>query len=165
MARSTLQLPLLAPLLAAGVATVAGCSSGTPDVRVRDAEARLSPSLVGVCAIFLTLENAGDGDDALVGASLDLPGAIVQLHAVEGGRMVERRRLVVPSRGALALRPGGPHVMVFNLPGDAAPGDVLTLRLRLERSGERVTSVRIGGERSGREADQGAVSRRTGSST
>jgi copper(I)-binding protein len=157
----------LAPLLAlgAGLVAAAACSGGTPRIRLDAAEARLSPSLVGVASIFLTIANPGDGDDALLGAQVDAPGAVTQIHAVRGGRMVESGRLVVPANGALELRPGGLHIMVFNLPRSTGPGDALTLRLRFETSGERRTSVPIGGGRSGRAPDTRAVSRRKGSST
>ena len=134
----------LAPLLAIAIGGASPGCSGKPDLRIEGAEARLSPSIVGVCAIFLTVSNAGDGDDALVEAHVDAPGAIARLHGVEGGRMVEQERAVVPARGVLALRPGGPHLMVFNLPQGVGPGTVFALRLGFERSGERRTSVRIG---------------------
>jgi len=133
----------LAPLLVIGAAAAAAACSGRPDLRIDGAEGRLSPSIVGVCAIFLTIANAGDGDDVLLEAQVDAPGAIARLHAVDGGRMVERDRIVVPASGALALRPSGLHIMAFNLPQGVGPGAVFTLRLRFERSGELRTSVRI----------------------
>lgn len=156
----------LVPLLAlAAAACAAAACSGTPRLRIEAAEARLSPSLVGVCSIFMTIVNAGDGDDALLEAQVEAPGAIARIHAVRDGRMVPGGRLVVPAHGALELRPGGLHIMVFDLPPSAGPGDAFTLRLRFETSGERRTSVTIGGGRSGREPRTRAVSRRTGSPT
>lgn len=143
MEQSTTTRRLAWPL-AIAIGSAAAACSGKPDLRIDGAEARLSPSLVGVAAIFLTVSNAGDGDDALAGAQVDAPGAIARLHGVEGGRMVEQDRAVVPARGVLALRPGGPHLMVFNLPQGAGPGTLLALRLRFERSGERRATVRIG---------------------
>lgn len=151
----------LASLLA--LAASAAACSGTPRIRVEDAEARLSPMFSGVASIFMTIANAGDGDDVLLEAQVDAPGAIAQIHAVRDGRMVESGRLVVPANGSLALRPGGLHVMVFNLPRSLGPGDALALRLRFETSGETRTSVTIGEGRSGRAPDSSAVSRRTGS--
>jgi copper(I)-binding protein len=59
--------------------------------------------------------------------------------------MVESKKLVVPAGGALELKPGGLHIMVFNLPKEASAGSEFTLHLRFERSGDRRTSVRIGG--------------------
>jgi copper(I)-binding protein len=146
----------------AGLAALAAGCSGTPRVRIDGAEARLSPMLEGVCAIFLTVSNVGDGDDALVEARADLPGAVTQLHAIRDGRMVPSDKLRVPARGVLELRPGGPHIMVFELPKGSGPGDEFALRLRFERSGEKRTTVRIrgapGDEMSTR-SERGAVPR------
>jgi hypothetical protein len=114
-------------------------------VRIDGPEARLSPMLAGVCSIFMTIANAGTGDDALVEARADVPGAVTQIHAVQDGRMVERTKLVVPAGGVLELKPGGLHIMVFNLPKDTGAGFEFTLHLRFERSGERQASVRIRG--------------------
>jgi copper(I)-binding protein len=126
-------------------AALAACAGGAPRLRIDAPEARTSPMLVGACSIFMTIANAGEGDDALVDAVADVPGAVTQIHAVRDGRMVEQKKLVVPAGGALELRPGGLHIMVFNLPKDSGAGYEFTLRLRFERSGERRTSVRITG--------------------
>jgi copper(I)-binding protein len=137
----------LAPLLAIGAAAAlaAGCRSGAPRIRIDAPEARLSPMLGGACSIFMTIANPGDGDDALVGARAELPGAVTQIHAIRDGRMVESKKLVVPAGGALELKPGGLHIMVFNLPKESSAGSEFTLHLRFQRSGERRTSVRITG--------------------
>jgi copper(I)-binding protein len=135
----------LASLVAIGAAAAlgSGCSSGTPRLRIDAPEARLSPMLGGACSIFMTIANPGDGDDALVDARADVPGAVTQIHAVRDGRMVESKKLVVPAGGALQLKPGSLHIMVFNLPKDSAAGFEFTLHLRFQRSGEKQTSVRI----------------------
>jgi copper(I)-binding protein len=135
----------LASLLAMGAAgaLAAGCRSGTPRIRIDAPEARLSPMLGDACSIFMTIANPGDGDDALVDARADVPGAVTQIHAVRDGRMVQSDRLVVPAGGALELKPGSLHIMVFHLPKESAAGYEFTLRLRFQRSGERQTSVRI----------------------
>jgi copper(I)-binding protein len=135
-----------APLIAAGALawSAAGCS-GAPHIRIDGPEARLSPMLANVCAIFLTIANPGDGDDALVDARADVPGAVTQIHAVRDGRMVESGKLVVPAKGVLELKPGGLHIMVFNLPKDSGAGFEFTLHLQFQRSGEKRTSVRIRG--------------------
>jgi copper(I)-binding protein len=130
--------------VALGAAGAAACS-GTPRIRIDEPEARLAAAFPGTCSIFMKIANPGDGDDALLDAAVDLPGAVTQVHAFRDGRMVQSGKLVVPSRGVLELRPGGAHIMVFNLPSGSAAGDELTLRLRFERSGEKRTSVRIRG--------------------
>ncbi len=141
MARSGSQSSRLVSLIAIG-ALSASCS-GTPLLRIDAPEARLSPMLAGVCSIFMTIANRGDGDDALVDARADVPGAVTQIHAVRDGRMVESKKLVVPAGGALELKPGSLHIMVFHLPQDSAAGFEFTLHLRFQRSGEKLTSVRI----------------------
>ncbi len=143
------KLTRLVPLLfvAALSPGAGGCSRAPRAARIEIAgqEARLSPMIVGVCSIFMKIENAGNGDDALLGASADLPGAIAELHDVKDGRMFRRDRTPLPANGVLELRPGGAHIMVFNLPKDAGIGYEFTLRLVFEKSGERRTSVRIVG--------------------
>lgn len=133
------------PLLAIAALSSAAACSGAPRIRIDDPEARISPVLQGVCSIFLKIANPGDGDDALLEAQVDVPGAVARIHAVRAGRMVESERLVVPAGGVLELKPGGLHIMVFNLPNDSGAGYEFTLRLRFERSGEKRTSVRISG--------------------
>lgn len=144
MVRSSPSSPRLTSLIAIGAvaALAAGCS-GSPLIRIDAAEARLSPMLGGACSIFMTIANPGDGDDALVDARADVPGAVTQIHAIRDGRMVESKKLVVPAGGALELKPGSLHIMVFNLPKDSAAGFEFTLHLRFQRSGEKLTSVRI----------------------
>jgi copper(I)-binding protein len=126
-------------------ALLAIACSGTPQIRIAEPRVMVSPSFTGVCAVFLRIENAGDGSDALVRAEVDVPGAIAELHDVQDGKMVRRDRIPVRARSVLELAPGGLHIMVFNLPKDVAGGKELQLRLVFERSGEKVTSVRIAG--------------------
>jgi copper(I)-binding protein len=133
------------PLVIGVLLSTAAACSGTPRIRIDEPEAKLSPMLVGVCSIFMKIANPGDGDDALVDVQADVPGAVTQLHAMRDGKMVEAGKLVVPANGTLELRPGGPHVMVFNLPKGSGAGYEFTLRLRFRTSGEKRTSVVIRG--------------------
>jgi copper(I)-binding protein len=135
--------PASALLLAAALA--AGACSGAPRIELGTPTVQASSSFTGVCAIFVRIENPGDAPDALLRAAVDYPGAITELHDVKDGKMIRRERIAIGARSAVALGPGGPHIMVFNLPPDAAAGRAITLRLVFERSGEKVTSVRIGG--------------------
>jgi copper(I)-binding protein len=137
--RSRLSLVLLAAL-----AVAAGCSRA-PRIEISGQRATLFPALVGVCSVFMSIANAGDGDDALVGASVEVPGTVTEIHDVRDGKMVRSERVVVPAHGAVELRPGGLHIMVFKLPREVGAGSELKLRLRFQGSGEKVTSVQIGG--------------------
>lgn len=135
----------VALVTAAVLCSGAGACSGAPRIHLGAAEAQVSPAFRGVCAIFLRIENPGDAADVLIDAKVDVPGAIAELHEVRDGRMVRSGKVPVPARGSLELRPGGLHIMVFNLPTEAGAGTELPLRLLFQTSGERRTSVRIGG--------------------
>ncbi|HEU4383907.1 MAG TPA: copper chaperone PCu(A)C [Anaeromyxobacteraceae bacterium] len=134
-----------APRRLALLALGAAACSGSPSIAIAGQEARLSPVLLRTCSIFMRIENAGSGDDSLLGATVGIPGAVAELHGVVDGKMVKQQRVRIPARGAVELRPGGLHVMVFGLPGEVGQGYEFTLRLAFERAGEKVTSVRIAG--------------------
>lgn len=131
-------------LLLAALPPGAGCS-GAPRIEIASGEARLSPALAGVASVFLTIANPGDRSDRLVGVAVDLPGAVAQIHEFRDGRMVQGAGLAVPAHGSLSLRPGGPHIMVFQLPRETGAGSRLTLRLVFETSGEKTASLTIRG--------------------
>lgn len=131
--------PLL--LLASGPAAC----EGAPRLAVTGQEGQLSPVLPGTCAVFLRIENAGDGDDSLVGARVDVPGAVAEIHGTVDGRMVKEDRVRIPARGAVQMRPGGRHIMVFRLPKDAGAGYQFTLRLAFRTTGEKAVTVTIAG--------------------
>lgn len=137
--------PIVPFLLGAVLAAGAGGCSGEPRIEIHGQEARLSSMFGGAASVFLTVRNPGSGGDVLVGASVDVPGAVAEIHDVKDGRMVPGGRVRVPARGGVELRPGGLHIMVFNLPRSIAAGAELGLRLQFERSGEKRTSVKIRG--------------------
>jgi periplasmic copper chaperone A len=132
------------PILLAALAAGAEACAGEPRIEIHAAEARVSPMFGGACSVFLEIRNAG-GRDVLVGAKVEAPGAVAEIHEVKDGRMVKAARVAVPANGVVELRPGGLHIMVFNLPRDMGAGAELTLRLEFENAGEKSTSVRIHG--------------------
>jgi periplasmic copper chaperone A len=132
------------PVLGLTALAAAACA-GTPSIAIAGQEARLSPLLLRTCSIFMRIENAGNGDDSLLGATVGIPGAVAELHGVSEGKMVKQDRVRIPAKATVELRPGGLHVMVFGLPAEARAGYEFTLRLAFERTGEKVTSVRISG--------------------
>ncbi len=136
---------VVALLAVAVLCSGAGTCSGAPRIELGGLEARGSPAIVGVCSIFVRIENPGDAADVLLGAKVDVPGAITEIHDVRDGKMVRAGKLSVPAGGVLELRPGGLHIMVFRLPREAGAGTELPLRLVFETSGEKLASVRIRG--------------------
>jgi len=126
------------------LAMLPACSpTGTPDVRIERQKAWVSPVLVGVVSVFMDIVNAGDGRDALMGAGMDLPGVVVELHDTNRGRMVKADMIPVPSRRTVELQPGGKHIMVFKLPPEVVVGTEVALRLRFRESGEKLVTVPV----------------------
>lgn len=118
---------------------------GTPRIIVEGQEARFSPVILGVGSIFMRIENSGNGGDTLIKARAGIPGAIVELHDVEDGRMVKREKFEIPSRDIVEMKPRGPHIMVFNIPRNIKAGDEFRLYLTFKRSGEKEVPVRFAG--------------------
>lgn len=138
----------LVVILAAGP----GCASQPPQITIEGQYANLSPIFIGAGSVFFKIKNTG-GRDALVGAAVAIPNAVIELHDVKDGRMVRVDRIVIPSRETTDLRPGGHHIMIFNLPRTVREGSELTLTLRFERSGEKQAPVRFEKEQDARTRD------------
>lgn len=136
--RSTLLLAaaLLALLPAAG-SGAHGYEVG--DLIVRHPWTRATPPGSKVAAGYLEIRNSGRQPDRLIGAST--PAAErVELHVIVHQGDIRRMRAVeafdLPPRERLALRPGGPHLMIMGLKRDFAKGERVPLTLRFEKAGE-----------------------------
>jgi copper(I)-binding protein len=89
-------------------------------------------------AVFFTVTNTGEEDDALIGATSDV-AATVELHetVMEGGSTMMRpvERIVVPAGGNAVLEPGGLHVMLTDPEDDIEMGDTVRVALEFEHAG------------------------------
>jgi len=111
---------------------------------VQDARARiLLQNRPG--AVWLTIRNSG-GADRLVGAESPAAERIeLHTHHHEDGAMTMRRleAMEAPAGGALALMPGGDHLMLFGLKPGLAVGDRFPLTLIFEKAGRMTVEVRV----------------------
>jgi len=135
------------PILLAALLLASCGKSGPPDVRISDAWARETISGQTSTAAYMTLKNAGAGDDRLVSVSAEAP-AMAMLHSSESSDAVARMRrldsgLAVPASATIELKPGGTHVMVTGLRAPLNVGDTLKLTMHFEKSGERPVDVRV----------------------
>ena len=97
-------------------------------------------------AVFLIIYNRSDQADRLIGARSPLAGRIeIHSHARDGDIMRMRRleAIDVIAQGTTELRPGGRHLMVFDLDPTVRPGGRLPLVLRFERAGELVLEAPV----------------------
>jgi hypothetical protein len=118
------------------------CSSQPPQVSLEDQYATLSPVFIGVGSVFFKIRNTG-GKDALIRATVDAPKTVIELHDIQDSRMIRVEKIAVPSRSVVDLRPGGQHLMIFNLPRTVQEGSELFLTLTFERSGVKRMPVRF----------------------
>ncbi|MEQ8282229.1 MAG: copper chaperone PCu(A)C [Parvibaculum sp.] len=130
--------PLLrAVLLFLALAGLAAPASAGNGISVADPWARASVTATG--AAYLTLENAGTEDDALVEVRSDVAEKI-EIHDMTMDGMVMRMRkldrLALPAGETVRLAPGGLHIMLIRLHGPLAEGDAVPLTLVFETAGE-----------------------------
>jgi len=95
----------------------AGCTSGgEPGIKVHNASVKPSPMVANAVSIFMKIENTGDGEDALLSASIkEHPQARVELHDVVEGRMQKVEEIRVPPQKSVELKSGSLHIMAFNV--------------------------------------------------
>ncbi|ANH40108.1 hypothetical protein I601_3703 [Nocardioides dokdonensis FR1436] len=84
-------------------------------------------------AAFMTIDNRGDEDVSLTGASTDVAGTaeLHEMSMVDGAMAMQAMTdgLVVEAGRGKVLEPGGYHVMLMDLREDLAPGDEVDLTL------------------------------------
>lgn len=142
---------MLRPLLfaaAAAALSLAACSpaadqpAASPDAEPRlsieHGQARASLGRNPNTAGYLTVTNAGQTADRLIGASCACADR-VELHTMStaGGvmRMSQVTGFDVPAGGALTLAPGGDHLMLLDLREPLAAGDQVRVTLTFARAG------------------------------
>ncbi|HWK68856.1 MAG TPA: copper chaperone PCu(A)C [Rhizobiaceae bacterium] len=96
---------------------------------------------------FLTIINKGGGADRLVGASSPSAGK-VEVHNMEVVNDVMTMRpvedgLEVPAGAAVALRPGGLHLMFMKVSEPFKDGSVVPLSLEFEKAGKVDVSLPV----------------------
>ncbi len=96
---------------------------------------------------FMTIANGGATTDRLLGASSPA-AARVEIHSMSMDGGVMRMRpvtdgLAVPAGGALALKPGGYHLMLMGLKAPLELGKLVPLTLRFERAGAVTVQLKV----------------------
>lgn len=133
---------------------MAACSDDPPtqvtSVQVSGAWARTSPMMVSVGAAYFQITSPID--DRVVAATVDPSiAASVEIHETthseqDHSTMTMRELpdgLVLPAGQAVALAPGGYHLMLMELVEPLAVGDQFELKLTLEQAGEIPVSVEV----------------------
>lgn len=135
-------LPRLLVLLAASIATSALAQGADPVVR----DAWVKPTIPGVpnSALYFTVESPV----ALRLTKADTAAAaIVELHdmKMKDGvmEMKAEKSFEVPAKGALELKPGGKHVMLFKVKQAIKAGDKVPVTLTFEGADRKPRTVKL----------------------
>jgi copper(I)-binding protein len=125
-------------------AVVLACAVSLPaysaNVSIADAWARATMPGQKVSGAYMKI--VADADARLVGASSpEVPRVEVHEMKMDGDvmRMREVKAIDLPKGKAVALEPGGYHIMLMNLAKPIAAGDVIPLTLVVESGGKRQT--------------------------
>ena len=145
----TMPSPRFAIAAALLLAVAGAIAAPKATLRVQDAWSRATPPVAPVAGGFLTVVNAGDRPDVLLGAESDLSQR-VELHEMrmDGGMMRMRELtdgLPVPARGKVVLAPGGYHLMFIKPKRALVEGERFTATLRFRDAGKVTTTFTVRG--------------------
>ena len=137
----TVLFALLATMLVAcgSAATTSPTAGPGGSLAVRDAWIRPADE-GGISAAYLTIANGTATDDALVAVSSPDLATAAGLHETTTGDdgmtgMHHTPSIAIPAGGAVALEPGGFHVMLEGLQRDLVAGETVRLVLTFEQAG------------------------------
>jgi periplasmic copper chaperone A len=104
---------------------------------IADAFVRAAPG--NVTAAYAVIKNPTEKGDTLVGASADWAGRI-ELHDVTHDKdgkmeMAAVHEITLPAKGEIALKPGGLHLMVFEVKKKLRPGQKAEITLNFRDAG------------------------------
>ena len=115
-----------------------------PELVIRDGWVQEGPASQKITAAYMVIENHGQADVALKGASSSAAD-VIELHKMEltDGLMKMRKieSINVPAGGKVELKPGGYHLMVIGLRQPLKEGD--TVSMTLEFSNDLRQSIDI----------------------
>ncbi|PMJ92919.1 copper chaperone PCu(A)C [Vibrio sp. 10N.261.55.A7] len=101
--------------------------------------ARATPPGAVNSAVFAHLMNNSTVDQVIVSASTSVAGKVELHDVVMDGDVMKMRQisqLVVPAEGMLELKPGGLHIMLFDLSKPLVEGESIDVEFTLE-SGDK----------------------------
>lgn len=133
-----------ASLFAAILGTASFASYATVDVQ--EPYARATPPSAPNSAAFMVLSNESDKALSLVEASTPVAGKVeLHNHMMQDGMMQMRRVNVIdiPAHGSTELKPGGLHVMLFDLDMPLKEGETLPLTLTFSDGTEITREIPI----------------------
>ncbi len=96
--------------------------------------------------VFMTIENAGEGDALVQVSSAIVPRAALHSMAMDQGimRMREIARIEIPAKSTVELKQqAGAHIMLEGLKAPLVAGQTFPMKLKFEKAGEIAIDVHI----------------------
>lgn len=127
---------------------VTGIGTATAQAPITVAGAWVREPVPGrpAAAAYAVLENPGAVDVQVVGASADVAGTVELHEMVRSGDMMKMARvksITVPAKGKVELRPGGLHVMLFELKKPMKDGETVTLTFTTSTGSQVQTTATV----------------------
>lgn len=146
---TTTRLVALATAGAVAVALAATAAAATGDApRISGTWARATAKGQETSAAYLVIRGQGTADRLVAAAVPASVAAMTQLHkTVMGpdGKMTMKHvmSIAVPANGAVALEPGGFHVMLMKLRKPLAAGSSIRLTLTFAKAGKQTVRATV----------------------
>ena len=139
---------LVAAMGAVAVAEGMKNSGQAGDIMIEGAFSRATLPNQPVAGAFMMLKNTGDEVDRLIAGESPIAGYI-EIHemAMQGDVMKMRELeggLEIPAGEMVELKPGGYHVMFFELTGPLVEGEMFEVTLEFEKGGKVTLPVKVG---------------------
>lgn len=105
------------------------------ELEVKGAFIKQTPPNAKNTAIFLTIVNNSDKNIALLGANSDFAKQVeLHTHTMKNGKMemLQVKDILIKAHSTVALKPGGLHIMLFDIKGPVVDTTKVNLKLNFD---------------------------------
>ncbi len=110
-----------------------------PLIVIKDAWIRAVPPSSKNTALFMIIENKGDEEDTLISVKTDI-AKMSMIHKTENKngvmKMVHIKKLKIPPKSKVILKPGGLHIMLMGLKRPLKIGEKENVLLEFQKTGK-----------------------------
>lgn len=111
------------------------------DIMVHHPYARATAPTATTSAVFSQIMNKGETDRFIVSANTDVAGKVELHDVITEGDVMKMRQVTefkIPAKGHVELKPGGLHIMLFDLKKPLVEGEKIDVQLTFA-NGEQQT--------------------------
>ena len=122
-------------------------SAQAGDIMIEGAFSRATLPNQPVAGAFMMLKNMGDEADTLIAGETEIAGRVEIHEMAMSGDVMKMRELEdgleIPAGAEVELKPGGYHVMFFDLKGPLEEGEMFEVTLEFAKAGKVTLPVMI----------------------